>query len=55
VRQSLEHLLMQANLLVAQIAKMDGFRHENERQETLAIYRSARDLIASRLALVSAR
>jgi hypothetical protein len=55
VRQSLEHLLMQANLLVAQITKMDGFRHENERQETLAIYRSARDLIASRLALVSAR
>lgn len=55
VRQSLEQLLVQANTLVAHTTGQAGFRSEDQRQETLTIYRSARDLIASRLARSSAR
>ena len=52
-RRSLEQLLVQANQLVAHVAGLDGFRRASDRDETLALYRSARDLIASRLALSS--
>jgi len=54
-RPALEHLLVQANQLVAHVANLDGFRRESDRDETLALYRSARDLIASRLARATAR
>jgi hypothetical protein len=54
-RPALEHLLVQANQLIANVASVDGFRRESDRDETLALYRSARELIATRLARTSAR
>jgi hypothetical protein len=54
-RPGLEHLLVQANQLIARVASVDGFRRESDRDETLALYRSAREIIASRLARASAR
>jgi len=54
VAASLEDLLVKTNTLIAHTARIAGFKQERDREETLALYRTARDLLASRLALARA-
>ena len=50
VPESVRDLLQKVDRLVAHTERLDGFRQEAHRQETLAVYRQARELLSRRLA-----
>lgn len=50
VPESVRDLLQKIDQLVAHTERLDGFRQEAHRQETLAVYREAREVLSRRLA-----
>jgi hypothetical protein len=49
VPASVQDLLQRIDQLVAHTQRLDGFRQESHRQETLQVYRAARDVLSRRL------
>jgi hypothetical protein len=50
VPEAVEDLLQKIDRLVAHTRSLEGFRQESHRQETLAVYREAREVLAGRRA-----
>jgi uncharacterized protein YlzI (FlbEa/FlbD family) len=49
VPESVREVLRQVDQLIAHTQRLDGFRQESHRQETLRVYRTARDVLSRRL------
>jgi hypothetical protein len=49
VPKSVEDLLQKIDQLIAHTERIDGFRQEDHRKETLDVYREARDVLRRRL------
>jgi hypothetical protein len=50
VPKSVEDLLQKIDQLIAYTERIDGFRQEDHRKETLDVYREARGVLKRRLA-----
>ena len=50
VPESVQDLLQKIDRLIAHTERLEGFRQESHRQETLGVYREARDVLSRRLA-----
>ena len=50
VPESVQDLLQKIDRLIAHTQRLEGFREEGHRQETLDVYREARDVLSRRLA-----
>jgi hypothetical protein len=50
VPEAVRDLVQKVDLLIAHTERLDGFRQEAHRKETLDVYREARDVLARRLA-----
>ncbi len=50
VPESVRDLLQKIDLLIAHAQRLEGFRQEGHRKETLDVYRQARDVLTQRLA-----
>jgi len=50
VPESVQDLLQKIDRLIAHTERLDGFRQEAHRKETLDVYREAREVLARRLA-----
>ena len=49
VPESVQDLLQKIDRLIAHTERLDGFRHEGHRKETLDVYREAREVLRRRL------
>jgi hypothetical protein len=49
VRESIQDVLQKIDLLIAHTQRLDGFKNESDRKETLDVYRAARQVLARRL------
>jgi hypothetical protein len=50
VPESVQDLLQKIDRLIAHTQRLEGFRQESHRQETLDVYREAREVLTRRLA-----
>jgi len=49
VPESIQDLLQKIDRLIAHTERLEGFRQESHRQETLGVYRDAREVLHRRL------